>query len=132
MNSRSLGAFLLLIAGFGFIVAGSRSCDFQKIPNVINVKYPDCWIVIIEESSERSPETAILLANKTWRDSLETRKINWRIYDKDQAEAERYSSIINSLPCVIFITPDGKVVNQSPLPADAKSFDKLISEIMGK
>jgi len=97
-------------------------------------KYPDAWLVFIEESSDRDIDLAILLQNKKWLDSLVSRDIRHRAYDQDQDEATSYRPLIEgkTLPQLFFVTPDGKVRKQVDSPKSAKDADELIKEVTGK
>jgi hypothetical protein len=54
----------------------------------VQKQYPDAWLVLIEESSQRTKEVALLAQDLTWRRSLDEREIKFRIYDIDQYTRE--------------------------------------------
>jgi hypothetical protein len=126
--------FALLIVGGVWLLRGGdvgTGCSLPNIP-IVNKVYPDAWVVIIEESSERTKEAALILQDWTWRQSLEERGINFRTYDDDQKEAEGYKKLNLSLPAIVFILPDGQVVKTAKLPKDKKGVENLILEVTGK
>lgn len=126
--------FALLILGGIWVLRGGEvgtGCSLPTIPIVSKV-YPDAWVVILEESSSRDKATALILQDWTWRQSLEERNINLRVYDDDQKEGEGYKKLNLSLPAIVFILPDGKVVKATKLPSDKKSIENLIHEVTGK
>lgn len=129
-NSQLVVMFALAIAGVLFVIEPS-GCKLPVVPIVSKV-YPDAWVVIIEESSERTKEAALILQDWTWRQSLEERGINFRTYDDDQKEAEGYKKLNLSLPAIVFILPDGQVVKTAKLPKDKKGVENLILEVTGK
>ncbi len=126
--------FALLIVGGVWLLRGGdvgTGCSLPNIPIVSKV-YPDAWVVIIEESSSRDKDTALILQDWTWRQSLEERDINLRVYDDDQKEAEGYRKLNLPLPAIVFILPDGKVVKATKMPTTKKDVESLIHEVTGK
>ena len=129
-NSQLVVMFALAAAGVLFVVEPS-GCKLPVVP-IVNKTYPDAWVVIIEESSSRDKATALLLQDWTWRQSLEERDINLRVYDDDQKEAEGYRKLNLPLPAIVFILPDGKVVKATKMPTTKKDVESLIHEVTGK
>ncbi len=129
-----LPAVILLILGGLLIATSGRGCEIPwPLPSLIVAKkYPDAWLVFVEESSAREIDLAILLQNKKWTDSLAQRKINYRVYDQDQDEAKSYKPLLKDLPQLFFVTPDGRVRKQTKSPSTARQADELIAEVMGK
>ena len=128
---------ILLVAGGLLVATGGRGCDHLPWPlpsPVVAQVYPDAWLIFIEESSDRDIDLAILLQNKKWTDSLASREIRYRTYDKDQDEAITYKPLLEGkkLPQLFFVTPDGKVRKQVDSPKSAKEADILIKEVTGK
>lgn len=133
VNWNFLPFALLLIGGIWVTSGGSHgtSCSVPVIP-VVSKTYPDAWVVIVEESSERSKETALLLQDWDWRQSLQERDINLRVYDVDQPDASSYAALNLQLPAIVFVTPEGKVVSTAKLPQDKKGVESLIQKVTGK
>ena len=135
MNSK-LAATLLLLVGVGLIVGGGRGCEHLPWPSpspfVEPIKYPDAWLVFVEESSERDPDFAVLLQNKMWTDSLKDRKISYRVYDKDQPSAKSYVPHCKSYPWLCVVDIDGKLVKSIAAPKNASAANDVIKEVMGK
>lgn len=129
-NSQLVVMFALAVAGVLFVVEPS-GCKLPVVP-IVSKTYPDAWVVIIEESSERTKEAALILQDWTWRQSLEERDINLRVYDDDQKEADGYKRLNLPLPAIVFILPDGQVVKTAKLPKDKKGVENLILEVTGK
>lgn len=130
-----IAPMILLIAGIAVLVGGGKGCTIDlpfSFPSPIAVKHPDAWMVFVEESSKRDLDFAVLLQNKKWVDSLQTRGIKYRVYDQDQPEAESYRQHLTELPCVLFVAPDGELVKVDEAPKNAKDADALIAEVMGK
>lgn len=130
-----IAPMILLIAGIAILVGGGKGCTIDLpfgFPSPISVKHPDAWMVFVEESSKRDLDFAVLLQNKKWIDSLESRAIRYRVYDQDQPEAESYRQHIDGLPSLLFVNPDGTLVDVRPAPKTAKEADAAIAEVMGK
>ena len=136
MRTSNLAPILLLLVGVGLIIGGGRGCDHLPWPGpspfVEPIKYPNAWLVFVEESSERDLDFAVLLQNKKWTDSLKDREIKYRVYDKDQPEASSYVKHCKSLPWLLVVDTDGTLVKSTAAPVKASDADKVIAEILGK
>ncbi len=130
MNWKSVAfPILLAIAGAGLLLSGSG----LELPSWSFVaKDPSAWFVILEESDDRDLDLAVLLQNKSWRDSLVERKVNFRVYDDDQPEAASYAKAINERPAYHIVSLTGKVLKKGIAPKTAKQADALIAEVIGK
>lgn len=134
MKWRNVGPVILLVVGIA-LLGGGKGCVpdlLDLIPSPSLVKYPNAWLVFVEESSERDLDFAVLLQNKKWVDSLKSREINWRIYDKDQADAASYVEHCKSYPWVLFVETDGTLVKSAAAPKNSKEADELIKQVTGK
>jgi hypothetical protein len=120
---------LLAIAGAGLLLSGSG----LELPSwSLIAKDPSAWFVILEESDSRDLDLAVLLQNKSWRDSLVQRQISFRVYDDDQPEAATYAKAIDERPAYLFVSLTGKVLKKGIAPKTAKQADALIAEVIGK
>lgn len=134
MIGRRVVPYIVLVLGIALTVSPSISgcaVDFPSL-NWFAAKHPDAWMIVIEESSDRDLDLAILLQNKKFTDSLKDREINYRVYDKDQPEAKSYLKHVDGYPSVVFVTPDGKLVKKARAPKNATEANKLIAEVIGK
>jgi len=94
------------------------------------------WGIVIHESSEPSPEKAIVLSSKRIREALEGR---WKIADKDvldqygkiPADLKPWIEKAKSLPYLFLVDETGKVRYEGPLPLDVDEVLRLI-ELRGK
>ena len=126
-----LPTVLLVIAGV--LLVRGQGCQINlPIIDFQPAVYPEAWMVIVEESSERKPELAVLLQDWEWRQSLEKRDISFRVYDRDQPEAKSYEKLKLKLPAVVFVTPEGKVVHVGKCPANKAEAEALIKKVTGK
>jgi hypothetical protein len=129
--SKWLAAALLFVGGV--LLVQPQGCEIPSIP-IVQKQYPDAWLVIVEESSQRTKEVALLAQDLNWRRSLDEREIKFRIYDIDQPEAKSYKSLSVPVPSYVFIRPNGEVVAIGEVPKvdTKKSVEKLITEVTGK
>jgi hypothetical protein len=144
MNNRNrLIPILLALVGVGLIAFGSvgsvlphRLTDlFKWLPVPVQVvKYPDAAIVFLEEASERDMDFALVMANKSFTDSLNSRSIEWRVLDDDQPEAAELVKVAKT-PSMLFVKPLGKsqyeILVSRSLPKSSKEANEVIAEVMG-
>lgn len=97
------------------------------------VKYDKAWVLIIEESAERKPEVARILAHKDYLDSLAARNIKWRVYDKDSKSAASYVEAATKvgLPAILVLTEAGKLIDAKACPPTAATLDEFIKKATG-
>lgn len=133
MNQASKITAAIMFAIGGLLLVQPSGCQLPDIP-IVQKQYPDAWLVIVEESSQRTKEVALLLTDLNWRRSLDEREIKFRIYDIDQPEAEAYKKMNMPVPSYVFIRPNGDVVAVGEVPKSdtKKSIEKLITEVTGK
>ena len=144
MNNRNrLMPILLALVGVGLIAVGSvgsalprQLTDLLKwLPVPVQaVKYPDASIMFLEEASERDMDFAMVIANKSFTDSLSARSIEWRVLDDDQSEAAELVKVAKS-PSMLFVRPLGnakyEVLVSRDLPKSSKEANAVIAEVMG-
>jgi len=95
------------------------------------------WGIVIHESSQPSPEKAIVLSSKRIRDALNGR---WRIADKDVQDqhgeippdlkpwVERAPE--DRLPWLFMVDSQGRIYHQGPLPLDVDRVLDLIHSLL--
>ena len=127
--SMALVALLVAIAGL-FSPGG---IDFDKLPipkpippfvepKVDPAKTEGSWVVVVEQTEQRTPEVAKLLRDLPWWQSLEARGLKWRHYDYDAADAVGYRKLADDvgLPAVAIVGGagelSGKVLAKFKLP----------------
>ena len=83
---------------------------------------------MIEETSERSPETAIVMTDLDWWSSLSSSGIKWRHYDDDSTEAKEYQQAVGGvkMPAVLLLESNGSVISSFPLPSSKDALEGLI------
>jgi hypothetical protein len=107
----------IAVAGLFFPMG---SCDFGDLPIPVPpfvepivdpAKTEGSWVVVVEESEDRTPAIAKVLGDTNWWRSLEQRGLKWRHYDDDAAEAKPYLKIASEVgtPAVIVIGGQGEL-----------------------
>lgn len=142
--SMALVALLVAIAGLFF----PGGIDFDKLPIpkpippfvepvVDPAKTEGSWVVVIEQTEQRTPEQAKLLRDLPWWQSLEARGLKWRHYDYDAADAVAYRKQADEvgLPAVAIVGGTGElsgnVLAKFKLPAK-DALDAKIKEATGR
>ena len=107
-------------------------------PTPIDIsKTEGSWVLIIEQTENRSLETANLMRDIPYWKSLQARGLNPRPYDYDAEEAKPYRDKADKagMPLVIIIGGKGELKGQVlasfPLPSKAE-LDAKIKEITGR
>ena len=148
------GYLLTAVVGvvFGFLLAdssifkdgGGQDGDQQEQRDEKNdehhssAKLANAYVLIIEESSERTPQVARLLGNSAYFDSLGSRKITWRVYDKDSPDAKSYVEAAEKvgLPAILILTKvgneeKGTLVAAKSSPPTTELLDEWIRKVTG-
>ena len=90
------------------------------------------WLIVIEETSQRTPETAKVLADIAGWNSLGPK---WRFYDIDDAYAKtagykRTADKANvALPALLLISDKGDAITAVPLPKTVADVKAKIEEV---
>ena len=128
-REKSLLAFGVLLLAIGLI--GPR-CDVPDgIPPFVEPRtYPGAWVLLVEESAERSTDAAIFQADTAYQQSLKARGLKWRIYDDDSADAAKFRDIAESVgfPALV-ITHEGNVLHKQRWPSDG--LDQIVKRETG-
>lgn len=91
------------------------------------------WVVIVEETSDRTPEVISIATDAEYWKTVESRGMKWRFYDDDSPDAETYVPILNGqIPGLIVIGPDGRKLAAEKLPLTTKGIDEVIRRATGK
>ncbi len=95
-------------------------------------KQPVAWVVVVEESGERTADAAKVLGDLAYWQGLKAKGIDWRFYDKDSADAKRRNldafAAEVGMPAVLFLAADGKKVNGFKLPKAVGDIDAKLKE----
>ncbi len=125
-----IGTLLLLLA----LLIGCLP-DVGPTPDPINPPTPvvptpvagDLFVVVMEETGERTPETASVLqgSSEFWQ-SLKTRGVVFRWYDDDSDDAAEYAMNVKERPGLLVFAKDGRVLFKGGLPKDTKDIDAIL------
>lgn len=79
------------------------------------------WFFVVEESADRTPELAALLADPFWQ------TVQFRLFDDDTPEAADIVKALGStkLPALLLIDAAGKVTFKGELPKTVDEVKKL-------
>lgn len=99
----------------------------QPNPVVPTPVVGDLFLVVIEETGERTPETASVLqgSSEFWQ-SLKRRGVVFRWYDDDSDDAEQYANAVKERPGMLVFSKTGAVLKKGPLPKSASDIDTII------
>ena len=80
------------------------------------------WWIVIEESADRTPETAAVLR------VLQTAGVNFRVYDDDSEDAAGYLDAVRGIrrPALLVLDKDGTKLDARSLPQSADAMRALI------
>lgn len=86
------------------------------------------WVIVLEESGERTADTARVLGAKKFWDSLTQQGHKWRVYDDDDPKAKAFASLTTHRPALIVLNFHGQVRTVEPLP---KTTDEISETLKG-
>lgn len=84
------------------------------------------WVIVIEESSERTPATAEVLRY------LQASGFAFRVYDDDSEDASSYLSAVSGIerPALLVLGKDGKLIRATALPDSVDGLKRLLGEVV--
>lgn len=99
-----------------------------------SVDIPGSWVVFVEESSERTAEMAKIIGDADYWQTYVSRDLKWRVYDDDSPDAASYLDVANSvgIPAMIVLSPEGKVLSKTKVPASTTAIDMIVKEVTGR
>lgn len=108
--------------------------DGQVDPPTPPVVIEGAMVLVVEESAERTPATAKLLADAAYWQTIVDRGMRWRVYDIDSPTAAGLRTQLGQtpLPALIIVDKAMKVLAVHQLPADKAAIDKAIKDSTGK
>jgi hypothetical protein len=90
------------------------------------------YLVVVEETSARTPEHAKVLNDLTYWNAVRAKEVKWRFYDKDSPEAvaNKYvgPATAKGLPALLTLDKTGVILDVRPLPATTADIDKHLKE----
>jgi len=92
------------------------------------------WVVVVEETSQRTPEITRVVTDAAFWQSVRDRGLNWIIFDKDQPEAAgQVKALAGKLPGIVIQTPgqQSKVLYAGELPKTKEEINALIRRHAG-
>jgi hypothetical protein len=122
-------AALMIVGGLLLLLAPMLPQD-----GFLAVDAEGAWVLIIEDTSDRSPTVVRLQADKEYWSGLEARKLKHRFYDVESPDAESYKKPAKDagIPAVVVASSDGKVLAAKPLPATTEGLDSIVKGATGR
>lgn len=139
----SLAMVALVVAIAGLFMPGGISFDKLPIPIppfveplVDPAKTEGSWVVVVEQTEQRTPEQAKLMRDTAWWLSLEKRGLWHRPYDYDSPDAVPYRKLADEvgMPMVLIILGKGdvgKVLGKDKLTTK-EALDAKIKKVTGR
>lgn len=99
-----------------------------------SVDIPGSWVLIVEESAERTIDMSRIVTDSTYWQTYVTRDLHWRVYDDDSPDAVSYLGVANEvgIPALIVLSPVGKVLAKQPLPQNTAAIDAIVKGVTGR
>ncbi len=95
-------------------------------------KLAEMWVIVIEESRDRTAEQAQILLDLSLRNWLEENGHHFRLVDQDQPASDLTAWIARTeehdLPRCFLVGEDGESVFEGPLPESKAAFLKLVKK----
>ena len=121
-------SFLLACALAAFVVCG---CNIPMPPVPVPptpeptpiVVTTEATLLVIEESADRTPETATVLGDVAFWSGL---GVKWRFIDDDSPEAVAYLSMVTERPGLVVLDKAGKKTWGGPLPRTTDEIKRLV------
>lgn len=90
------------------------------------------WVIVIEESGQRTADTAKVIGDEAWKAGLLTRGHKYRLYDQDSPGGQKYGVAVKERPGLLLLDKDGDWHFAGPLPKTTAEIDILIKKAGGK
>lgn len=134
-KGRALWPALCLVGG-GLILAIAPWVD-RLSPSVDpfdSTPIEGAWVLVVEETGDRSPAVARIAAEGEYWRGLEARGVQWRFYDVDSVNAKSYAEPAKraGLPALLILGPQGKVLQAAKLPESTEAIDALVKKVVHK
>jgi hypothetical protein len=104
----------------------------QPQPQPAPVKEQAVCVVVVEETSARTPDVAKVLGDLAYWRGLTARGHKWRFYDKDAAESAQYRAVIPAVPGMLVMQTDGKKLWSGPLPKTTAEVSDILKKVGAK
>lgn len=89
------------------------------------------WVIVVEETAQRTAATAKLLTDLKYWNGLTAKGHQWRHYDKDARDIPAGYYQGDPLPIMLIVSKDGKQLYRGPLPATAAEITATVELVTG-
>ncbi len=121
---------LMIFGGLLLAFGNVEGCESLPLP-IVQRDYPGAWVIVLEETQERTPAIAKLCSDAYW-DTLEKRDLKFRFYDDDSSDADAYLKSAKSIPWLLVMSADGKVLASEKLPENVDALDSVVKRATGR
>ena len=95
-----------------------------------------CWPIVVEETAERTPERAEVLADLEFWTGLESLGVRFRFYDDDAPAAARFVRDAEQagvrLPALVVVSPEGRTLRVDSFPKSTAAVRAIVTEVTGR
>lgn len=92
----------------------------------------EVWVIVVEETAQRTVDTAKVLNDTKFWNGLVARGHRFRLFDKDAPEAAGFASQMPSLPGVLVMAKDGKKLYAGKLPKTVAELEDTLKKVGAK
>lgn len=129
-----LGLFVGIAIGLP-LGGGSISLPDEggSIIDIVSTKHAGAWVMLVEESGDRSPATARVLASNYFS-GLSDRGLKYRLYDVDDSSLDptvKREAEAAGLPALVIVSKDGSLLYAGNQPPTAEAIDKVVKRETG-
>lgn len=92
------------------------------------------WVILLEETAERTPEITRVVVNESFWGGLEDRGLKYRLIDRNADAFEPYRAIASEIgiPCILILSPTGEVLTKTTLPKSTGELDQIVERVTGR
>jgi len=129
--TKAAPAMLMVIGGLVLMVAPWVG-SVPMVNPPVNIE--GAWVVVVEETAERSPAVARVQSEADYWRGLESRGLKWRFYDVDAPDAASYAKPAREagIPALVIADPEGKLLAAKPIPATTEGIDAIVRGATGR
>lgn len=99
-------------------------------PVVVNPVAGDVFLIVVEETADRTAETAAVLnGSSEWWHNLGSRDVSYRWIDDDTPGAEKFAAVVKERPGFVLMDSSGKRLKTGLLPKTTAELDQILKGV---
>ena len=99
-------------------------------PVVVNPVAGDVFLIVVEETAERTAEAAsVLNGSSEWWHKLGARGVSYRWLDDDTPGAEKFSAAVKERPGYLLMDSTGNRLKMGALPKTTNELDQILKGV---